>query len=357
MTISPTEKNDDLSREALHWLIALRDDPDDRQLRSRFEAWLAISDAHQRAWQEAEHTWSLLGNLPEATQHRATGKATASSDHRRDVTGGRSLHTAATSANNRGVARQRLALRRSAGGTGRHFGKASVAAALAAACIAIAYLPTFSTWLEADYATGTGEVRRIELADGSEVYLGASSAITVDLSAEARRVSLLSGQAFFEVAPNQHRPFAVIGNGVETRVLGTAFDVRVLSDGATIAVDHGSVAVGQVGASASDGPLGPGDWARVDIANGAIERGTGADAGAWRDGKLVAIDEEVDSVVDELRRYYSGRIVILSASLGQQRVSGVYRLNDPIAALRAVAEANGASVQQISPWLVVVYGG
>jgi transmembrane sensor len=100
--------------------------------------------------------------------------------------------------------------------------------------------------------------------------------------------------------------------------------------------------------------LAAGDWVRVDSRQ--VERGSAPveQIAAWRSGQLIARDRSVADVVDELRRSYSGAIVLADASLGRKRVTGVYNLADPAAALEAVARAHNATVHRLSPWLLVV---
>ena len=340
-TIHPDDDDQNLSREALHWLIVLQEEPDDPRLHERFRAWLATSPDHERAWREAERVWNTLGDVPAEAQ-------TTSSVQREPQPPYRSGRTADRIASTRTAAEPvRPSRMRWVGGLG---------AGLLAASLVIAYLPEISIWLSADYITGTAEVRQIRLEDGSNVYLGAGSALKLAFAPGSRRVSLLAGQAYFEVAPDRARPFTVESGDVETTVLGTAFDVRVLNSGVTVAVEQGRVAVaGSTGTKTLD-ELGPGDWTRLTL-DGQKELGTGAAAGSWRQGDLIVSDEVIADVVDELRRYYGGKIVLMSGDLARQRVTGVYKLGDPISALRAVAEAHGATVREISPWLVVVYGG
>jgi transmembrane sensor len=75
---------------------------------------------------------------------------------------------------------------------------------------------------------------------------------------------------------------------------------------------------------------------------------------AWRDGQLVAQNVPLHEAVDQLRRYYAGTILLASTSLGASRITGAYNLADPEDALRAIAQAHGAKVRLITPWLLVV---
>lgn len=227
-----------------------------------------------------------------------------------------------------------------------------------AACFAIVFQPTINIWLTADYATSIAETRAIRLEDGSVVTLGASSALEVSFEQNLRRVRLLSGEAYFEVQPDSNRPFQVASGDVDTTVLGTAFDVDLKSEDVTIAVNHGRVTVSSPLESQSLAePLTQGDWVRINRA-GQVERGNQPPeiAGGWRTGKLAVRDESIASVVEQISRHYRGRIVVASGELGGKRVTGVYDLTRPVDAMRAVAQAHGAHVRQVTPWLLVVTG-
>ena len=60
------------------------------------------------------------------------------------------------------------------------------------------------------------------------------------------------------------------------------------------------------------------------------------------------------TVIDGLRRYYAGRIIITDDTLATRTVTGVYNLADPLAALRGIARAQNAVVRQVTPWVLLV---
>ncbi len=314
--------------EALRWLIALQEEPDDAALAARFEVWLAQDEANARAWAEASHVWGVLGAAEPALERRyGSPEATRSKGRRPAV---------------------------------RRRGRLVAAAAMGiVALFALVLLqPALTIWMMADHATGVAETRAIRLDDGSVAWLGAESAIQVSFDETTRRVTLLSGEAYFEVQRDAGRPFRVSADGVTTTVLGTAFDVRSDPDAVSVAVSHGKVAVASARAPgmATD-PLEAGDWISIDQ-TGHAERGR-ADpelAGGWRSGLLVVQDRPVEEVVRVLGRYQRGRIIITGSGLAARRVTGIYDLNAPAEALLAVAETHGATVRRISPWLTVVSG-
>lgn len=330
VTIKPGEDGDKSAREALHWLIALQEEPEDRALQARFRAWRVSNPNNERAWVEAAGVWEVLGDVP-AERAAHSDSMPCAENVAPEVAGA-----------------QVWRLRR------HHV--AGVSAVLGLLCLLFIFLPGVNIWLRADYSTGIAELREVQLEDGTRVQLGANSAIDVAYTPDRRRVHLLAGEAFFEVMPDPARPFKVVAGDVEAVVLGTAFDVRLMSKGVSVGVEHGSVAMSYPERQQNIGtPLRAGDWVRVSW-DGDVERGEAAPAlmGAWRAGNLIVRDEAVGSVVDALRRYYPGVIMMMDPELSAQHITGVYKLDDPVSALQAVAAAHGAIARQFGSGMVVI---
>ena len=240
----------------------------------------------------------------------------------------------------------------------RHRLAAGVLAAIAAGLLLL-FVPGLVVRLQSDQLTATAEVRSVALDDGIVVMLGADSAIAVRYQDAGRDVRLLKGEAFFQVAPDPQRPFRSSARDVEVTVLGTSFNVRLADDGAEVAVMTGVVQVANAGESpAISLQLQPGDWARLGRA-GAVERGTVQtdEVAPWLHGQIVARDRAMADVVDELRRYYRGMIVVADDSLARPpRHRRLQSLRSESGALSAIVGAHGGSVRQVSPWLLVARG-
>src|SRR5690606_1770231 len=86
--------------------------------------------------------------------------------------------------------------------------------------------PSYNT-----FSTPKGSSYRILLPDGTKVWLNTASTIRypVVFTGSERNVSL-SGEAYFEVAPDVSRPFKVEANGSVIKVLGTYFNVSAYAD-------------------------------------------------------------------------------------------------------------------------------
>lgn len=311
MTTS-AEDEDRATVEAARWLVALEEAPDDQALLARVAAWRAASPANEAAWTSTSDIYGLMAGMAPARPVRRGGR--------------RRVYAGALG----------LAL---------------------AACLAFAFGPDLVVRLRADQVTSTAETRSIGLDDGSTVQLGPDSAIEVAYAGDDRRVRLLKGEAFFRVTPDPKRPFSVVAGDIQTTVLGTSFNVRIVKAGAEVAVRTGRVRVD----NAISWPpvtlqLDPGSWTHV-ADSGKVERGVvpPEEVAPWLHGQIVARDRPMADVVDELRRYTPGLIVIADSALRGRRVTGVYNLSDPVAALRAVVGTHGGSVRQVSPWLLVAF--
>ncbi|HEX7846975.1 MAG TPA: FecR family protein, partial [Chitinophagaceae bacterium] len=76
-------------------------------------------------------------------------------------------------------------------------------------------------------STKRGSKSKIELPDGTQVWLNADSRITYDENFHgAQREVSLSGEAFFDVVRDENRPFVIHTPTIDVKVLGTAFNVR-----------------------------------------------------------------------------------------------------------------------------------
>jgi len=81
------------------------------------------------------------------------------------------------------------------------------------------------------------------LADGSTITLRDGADVTVAYSTAKRLVTLLKGEALFEVTNDQERPFIVSANGVEVRAVGTAFTVQFGARTIEVLVTEGTVSI------------------------------------------------------------------------------------------------------------------
>lgn len=211
-----------------------------------------------------------------------------------------------------------------------------------------------------DYSTGIAETHMVELPDGSRMTLNAMSAVRLDFSPQRRRVLLVEGQAYFEVAPDARRPFEVEARGNIVKALGTAFDVNSnLPRGAVaVAVVEHAVTVGAASASSRNAEAVVSEGEGVVVAaNGHVGPISRLDAGAataWRSGMYVAEGRPLDEVVETLRAYRRGWIVIRDENTRSLKVNAVLDLRHPEASLKALAGGLPIRILQLTPLLIII---
>lgn len=314
---SSAEARARIDREAVDWLIALQESPSDTALGERFAAWVEADPAHAAAWAETGDVSRLI----------AAAHATVVARGRRDRIEGGSRHL------------RRIPF---------------FAATAAAACLALFAMPGLIVRARADAMAATGEMKTVRLADGSVVRLASGSALAIDYGAGVRKVRLLQGDGYFDVAHDPARPFQVEAGDTVTRVLGTAFEIRKGGDRVAVEVRRGRVAVACKDRSAAS-ELEAGQTldltCGVRSAEGRVQPSRIA---PWVEGKIIAADRPMREIVDALRPWYGGVIIARGGGLDQRRVTGVYDLRHPEQALMALAAAHHASVRRITPWILVI---
>ncbi|MDA6070145.1 FecR family protein [Flavobacterium sp. AC] len=93
--------------------------------------------------------------------------------------------------------------------------------------------------------------KSIELSDGSKIYLAANSLFQYPEKFQGgeRKVSLLKGNAFFEVAKDKKHPFIISSGEIKTRVVGTSFHIQLSKSKCEVIVVTGKVNVSGKGQS------------------------------------------------------------------------------------------------------------
>ncbi|WP_029416648.1 FecR family protein [Brevundimonas bacteroides] len=203
------------------------------------------------------------------------------------------------------------------------------------------------------YETRIGEQRLVQLADGSSVRLDTASVVRVRYAADGRHVELVSGRAFFDVAPDRQRPFEVRAGEASVTAVGTAFEVwRGLEDVEVVLVS-GVVDV-RGGGSGPVERLEAGEGARlagstIETAMADIEAET-----SWTEGRLVFRDTPLAAAVVEVNRYLPRGVVLEAAGLARTPVTGVFRAGDRAAFTAAVAEAYGLQARERGDGVIVL---
>jgi len=112
------------------------------------------------------------------------------------------------------------------------------------------FRPTVATEKQLTFKT-SDIPKSIVLSDGSKIYLAANSLFQYPekFEGDERKVSLLKGNAFFEVAKDKKHPFIIASGEIKTRVLGTSFHIQLSKSKCEVIVVTGKVNVSSKGQS------------------------------------------------------------------------------------------------------------
>ncbi len=200
------------------------------------------------------------------------------------------------------------------------------------------------------YSTAVGVTTAIPLSDGSKITLNTRSTIRTAMSDTQRMIILEEGEAYFEVAKDEKRPFVVNVGKRQVTALGTAFSVRKMSaDDVRVLVTEGSVAVVDPQAPDKRTVLTVGSAALAARAKFEVHQRPIPqlqEALSWRAGYLVFHHTPLAEVVAEFNRYNERQIVIRDPALATIPVSGNFRANNLEAFARLLRSGLRIDVQE-----------
>ncbi|MGX5687845.1 FecR family protein [Arcticibacter tournemirensis] len=159
--------------------------------------------------------------------------------------------------------------------------------------------------------TPKGGQYQINLPDNTKIWLNAGSSLRypVAFTGKERKV-VLTGEAYFEVAPDKTKPFIVESDQTEIKVLGTHFNVMAYDDEETMNTTllEGSVLIrNRYGKQL----LMPGLQARVNKKNNQINvsQANLSASIAWKNGYFYFHDEDIRSIMMKVGRWYDVEVV------------------------------------------------
>ncbi len=216
-----------------------------------------------------------------------------------------------------------------------------------------------------------GERSSLGLPDGTKVWVNGGSKLSYgEAFGHSNREVYLEGEACFEVAPDEKRPFVVRTGNMDVLVLGTRFNVKAYpEDGQAQAVLlSGKVKLtlrNTAGGQEKDLLIAPGQKVTLGTVAGEgvadselqlpLEVGAvnpaDCDEIAWINDRLVFRDVPFRSLARDMERWYNVKIHLEDAALGKELFSGVFDKQDINEALKALQIAtpftytrNGADV-------------
>jgi transmembrane sensor len=205
--------------------------------------------------------------------------------------------------------------------------------------------------LDLSYTTLRGRQESVALPDGTDVQLDAATKLHVRFTPFYRHVFLAAGEAEFDVADHDLRPFRLDTQYLQVQDLGTRFTVRSREGSLRVVLIHGSVELRDSSTGKLRAKMVPGQQATITGKGGEVIVAA-ADLPsvlAWRDGQLVLKDAPLDEVLREFSARATADIVLSEPESGRLRVSGVYRIADVIGFLNTLCTIYPLSWREIEP--------
>ncbi len=202
------------------------------------------------------------------------------------------------------------------------------------------------------FKTPIGEQNSFTMSDGTHIQLNTNSIVEVAYTASFRQLTLVQGEARFDVAKDKSRPFTVTSGDKSFTALGTIFNVqksdnhemelmvtegRVLITKASeaLAVIKHTLLTTNENTKRSELPgilVTSGEKAVIarhtetpvkKVSLDQVQRDL-----AWQQGMLIFDGEPLSKALIEVSRYTSSRFKILDPKMANMKVSGYFKAND-----------------------------
>jgi ferric-dicitrate binding protein FerR (iron transport regulator) len=151
----------------------------------------------------------------------------------------------------------------------------------------------------------------VALPDGSKIYLNRNSEFSYRKNFGVRgRDVKLTGEAFFEIAPDKSKPFIIDAGRASIKVVGTSFNVITNNTASAVEV---FVKTGKVLVSDNSGSqtiqLDPGFIGTMNSKVSAKTLNNNPNYLSWNTGLLVYNGQKLDVVFNDLKRVYNMEII------------------------------------------------
>ncbi|NQY63750.1 MAG: FecR domain-containing protein [Alteromonadaceae bacterium] len=218
------------------------------------------------------------------------------------------------------------------------------------------------------FETQVGEQSSFTLSDGTNIQLNTNSLIEISYTSGKRQLTLLRGEARFDVAKDKTRPFTVISGVQSFTALGTIFNIqknsennmelvvtegRVLITKTSEIIDKISTEIATLTAEKLPGIIvTSGEKAVIKqsipapiqtVSPDQIQRDL-----AWQKGMLIFEGEYLADALMEVSRYTNARFEIMNPLLAKIKVAGYFKAGDIDGLLQSLNSNFDISYQKVT---------
>ena len=176
-----------------------------------------------------------------------------------------------------------------------------------------------------------GEKFNLQLADGTKVVMNSDSRLKYPTSFIGKnRKVFLEGEAYFDVAKDQTKPFIINSNKLNIRVLGTSFNVRSYKNEPCIKTTlvEGSVKVYTENNKNKSITLKPSEQSTFskEFKHISVKKVNTDIYTAWIKNRLVFENERLDNIINSLSRAYNLNVIFVDNDVKEYHFSGDIKL-------------------------------
>jgi transmembrane sensor len=203
-------------------------------------------------------------------------------------------------------------------------------------------------------STPAGGQYRVVLADGTRIWLNASSSLHFPISFSGKeRLVKLTGEAYFEVANNADMPFKVKVGEAEVQVLGTHFNIMAYENEKSINTTllEGSV---RVFSGAQQAIITPGQQTEITKTGGMIvSQADVEEAVAWKNGFFEFNSFDIQQVMRQIARWYNVEIIYMG-SIPEGHFSGYLKRSNDIMQVLEILKLGNVQVKIVGRKIMVL---
>ncbi len=197
--------------------------------------------------------------------------------------------------------------------------------------------------------TPAGGQYEVLLADGSRVWLNASSSLKFPSSFTGRERNVeLTGEGYFEISKSKDQPFIVNAREMKVEVLGTHFNINAYPDEQLLATTliEGSVKLSHRSNSVL---LKPHEQASIKNGSFKIQKHIDIkDVLAWKEGYFLFDNEEIHSVMRKLSRWYNVKVEYEDPQVNEEFIGKISKFKN-ISEILKLLQATGTIKFKVLP--------
>ena len=215
---------------------------------------------------------------------------------------------------------------------------AGIAAAVTIAIVALNIVSTDSE-LSFNSVASNNSVENVQLVDGSNIVLNKNTELNYASDFENNRTVILDGEAYFDVARNESKPFTVATDCANITVLGTSFNIEEKEGYVNVLVTSGSVSVRS---GDEEVLLKKNDMVKCDCQSIKKLNRPGNNYLSWKTNKLEFNETPLDIAIADIARHYNVNISFTKESQSKKLpVTDVFEGGDIETVIEGIALITG----------------